>query len=258
MKTDSNKLQIDFESQASRPASIQNSKFKIQNCSAFTLIELLVVISIIAILAGFTIPVMSSLKRRELINKTLGEMAQLQTAIDSYKAAYGFYPPGNGNTTAGTLKSALTNQLYFELLGTTNLNTTTGVFQTLDGSAQISTANATKTFTVSGIMNSSKPNGEDTSQQARNFLSDLRVNQSAVLFTNGTDVVRILVASVGEPDQAYHPLGPNVTGLNPWRYAYPGINNPNSYDLWVQLSINGATNLICNWNKEVQKNTTLP
>ena len=64
---------------------------------AFTLIELLVVISIIAILAAFTLPIMKSLKRKEYINKTQAEMAQLETAIDSYKAAYGFYPPSNPN-----------------------------------------------------------------------------------------------------------------------------------------------------------------
>ena len=44
--------------------------------------------------------------------------------------------------------------------------------------------------------------------------------------------------------------------MNPWRYAYPGTNNPGSYDLWVQLDIAGNTNLICNWTKQVQINNT--
>src|SRR5260221_1596054 len=111
MKTDINKSQVDFENQELCLASTQNSKFKIQNCPAFTLIELLVVISIIAILAGFTIPVVKPVKRTQFIKKTQAEMAQLETAIDSYKATYGFYPPSNPG-------SPFFNPLYFELLGT--------------------------------------------------------------------------------------------------------------------------------------------
>ncbi len=36
--------------------------------------------------------------------------------------------------------------------------------------------------------------------------------------------------------------------LNPFRYIYPGTNNPTSYDLWIDLRISGKTNLICNWS----------
>jgi hypothetical protein len=61
---------------------------------------------------------------------------------------------------------------------------------------------------------------------------------------------------VGGPDQSYQPLA--APGINPFRYVYPGTNNPNSYDLWVQLVISGQTNLVCNWSKQVQINTSLP
>ena len=57
-------------------------------------------------------------------------MAQLETAIDRYKSAYGFYPPDSTTTCNGTP----INQLYYELLGTTN----DGVnYITLDGSAKV-------------------------------------------------------------------------------------------------------------------------
>ena len=47
--------------------------------------------------------------------------------------------------------------------------------------------------------------------------------------------------------------------MNPWRYnSSSPTNNPGSYDLWVQLSIGGKTNLICNWSKQVQINNPLP
>ena len=106
---------------------------------AFTLIELLVVISIIGILAGFTIPVLKTFKRTAIIKQTTAEMAQLETAIDSFKAAYGFYPPSNAGYNPGnplTRDDALFNPLYFELLGTIT-NSVTGKYQTLDGSASI-------------------------------------------------------------------------------------------------------------------------
>ena len=46
--------------------------------------------------------------------------------------------------------------------------------------------------------------------------------------------------------------------LNPWRYVCPGTNNPGSYDLWIQLSIAGKNNLICNWSEQVQIGSPLP
>ena len=57
-------------------------------------------------------------------------------------------------------------------------------------------------------------------------------------------------------DDAYQPL--KAPGLNPFRYVYPGVNNPSSYDLWVQLVIGGKTNLVCNWSRQVQINSPLP
>lgn len=226
----------------------------------FTLIELLVVISIIALLAAFTVPVIKGLKRREYINKTQAEMAQLETALDSYKAAYGFYPPSNPGYNAGnavTWSDAYFNPLYFELLGTTN-NTGTSTYYTLDGSANIndSTNTLINAYGVSGFINCTKPGSGEDAVSAKNFLPDLNSRQIGQNITNNGISTTLLVASVGGPDPNYQPLG--ATGVNPWRYVYPGINNPNSYDLWVDLTIAGQTNLICNWSKEVQKNTTLP
>jgi prepilin-type N-terminal cleavage/methylation domain-containing protein len=225
---------------------------------AFTLIELLVVISIIAILASFTIPVLKSLKRREYINKTQAEMAKLETAIDSYKAAYGFYPSSNPNYPA-TPGQAMFSPLYFELLGTTNNN---GTYQTLDGSATISASTATLNngVGVSGFVNCSKIGGSEDAPVAKNFLPDLATKQIGIYITNYFNAanvpVALLLGSVGGPDPGYKPMG--VLGVNPWRYVCPGTNNPSSYDLWIQLSISGTTNLVCNWNKQIQKNSPLP
>ena len=76
--------------------------------------------------------------------------------------------------------------------------------------------------------------------------------------TNANFTNVVLVASVGGPDATYQLFGPGTQDLNPWRYVYPGINNPGSYDLWVQLVIGKQTNLVCNWTKQVQINSPLP
>lgn len=210
--------------------------------NGFTLIELLIVIAIIGILAAFTVPALSSVKRRQYISTTQAEMALLEAAIENYKSTYGFYPPSNPT-------SSMINPLYFELMGTTNNN---GVYQTLDGSASISATASTviNGFGVSGFVNCSKPGSAEDGVTAKRFLSSLRPKQIGTA-VNNTVPVTVFVASVQGPDQNYKPYA-NVSDFNPWCYAYPGTNNPNSYDLWIQLSISGKTNLICNWSKQVQ------
>jgi prepilin-type N-terminal cleavage/methylation domain-containing protein len=221
---------------------------------AFTLIELLTVISIIAILAAFTVPILGSLKRREYISKTQAELAQLETAIDSYKAAYGFYPPDNPASST----SPFVSQLYFELLGTRLTNKGT-LYITLDGSVPITTNAVPTAFTgVGGFINCTKPGAGEDAPAAKNFLPDLKPNQFTTTYTNNSVQVGLLLASVGPPDQNYQPLL-NAPGLNPWRYnSSSPTNNPGAYDLWIELKIGGKTNLICNWSKQVQINSPWP
>ncbi len=220
---------------------------------AFTLIELLVVIAIMGVLAAMLLAVVSQVKRTQYIYNSRAELEQLVTAIERYKAAYGFYPPSNTN-------SALINPLYYELVGVT-YNTTNNTYQTLDGRASITAANVTSTMYIGGFMNCTKPGSGEDASAARDFLPDLKMKQLATI-TNSTPPPAytnfVLVASVGGPDPTYQAPGVGVPDLNPWRYnsANP-TNNPGSYDLYVQLVIGGKTNLICNWNKQVQINNPL-
>jgi prepilin-type N-terminal cleavage/methylation domain-containing protein len=227
------------------------------DASAFTLIELLVVIAIMGVLAALLFPVVGAVKKRQYIFNTQAEMAKLETAIDRYKATYGFYPPDNQQSPA----NPKVNQLYYELTGTINLDVNNPNYQSLDGAPPTLTGvNVTKAFGVGGFMNCSKSAGGEDASAARNFLPDLKPNQ-VWNYTNApaTEGVNLLVSSVGGPDAIYQPLGsPDV---NPWRYNSSNpTNNPGSYELWIQLSI-GSTNklnLICNWTKQVQINSPLP
>ncbi len=249
VKTKSDKWQVTSDKRdcAARGAYPCHPSRVTRHSPAFTLVELLVVITIIAVLAAFTVPVLDTIKRRQVISHTQAELGQLQAAIDSYHDAYGFYPPDNPN--------ALVNQLYYELEGTTNNG---AIYTTLDGSSSIKVSDVTTAFPgVGGFVNCSKPGSGGDSPAARNFIHELRPNQTGTV-TNAVPSFgfTILVASVGGPDSTYQPLG--APDLNPWRYNSSNpTNNPGSYALWVQLVIQGKTNLICNWNKQVRINSPL-
>ncbi len=225
-----------------------------RNQPAFTLIEILAVIAIIATLAALVIPVTRIVGKTRRIKLAQGELAQIQLAIEAYKAKTGFYPPDNpGN--------AVTNQLYYELEGTVLTN---GAYVTLDGSST-QPAGAIpfgRTYglgtTVRGFMNSSQ-SGRSTDEAAAavNYLKDLRPTQVGQLTVNAA-FPRILVCSVPWSDNSTAPISSSVAqqqppNLNPWRYISSNpTNNPGSYDLWVDILINGQTNRISNWSKQPQ------
>ncbi len=220
---------------------------------AFTLVELLAVIAIIGALAALLLAVSGNVSRVKKINTAKAELQQIETALENYKAKYGFYPPCNTNNYA-------VNQLYYELAGVTN---NSGTYQTLDGNTSITTGNYTGQFSVGGIINCSSGGGDEV-VYAKNFLPGIKPTQLASP-TNGSGITFFfLVTSVGGPDTAYQPMLPTFnSSANPFRYVYPGVNNPGSYDLWVQLSINSTPAsphkyLVCNWSQQVQRNNPLP
>jgi prepilin-type N-terminal cleavage/methylation domain-containing protein len=210
---------------------------------AFTLIEVLVVIAIISVLAAMIIPISGAVNRNKIKTKARAELEQIATAIELYKAKLGHYPPDNPLNPA-------TNQLYFELLGTTISN---NVYTTLDGSAQINTNSIQRYFAnVGGFINFSQNTAGDEGRVASPFLAGLKPGQVAVIGPNSGgsssrgDLVKVLVSSIPPP------LGQ----LYPVRYVSSSpTNNPNSYDLWVDILISGKTNRFNNWNKEA---ITLP
>jgi prepilin-type N-terminal cleavage/methylation domain-containing protein len=191
-----------FHQPAARPFSIPNPKFKIQNLPAFTLIELLVVISIMAVLAALTIPVIHSVKRQQYIRNVQAEMQQVETALENYKAKYGFYPPSNQNGTNSylPLDRSQFSQLYYELSGTTLVtNGGTIYFSTLDGSSQIKVTDVNTAYGVSGFINCSKGSGEDA-VAAKNFLSGFTPSCSTMMsFTRWSIGLSAIICPVSMP-----------------------------------------------------------
>ena len=222
-----------------------NRKSEIGNARAFTLIELLVVIAVIGILAAFTFGSLKGVKRTQNLRTARGELEQIQAALDGYKAKYGFYPPANTN-------NFLMPSLYYELAGVTIVGAD---YVTLDGASKLPVGSVFTAYGLGGVINCTKGAGEDA-VLAKNFLPDLKPNRMFYPITNNTVPTTVLITSVRGPDAGYRPLA--AEDVNPFRYRYPGVNNPDSYDLWVQLVIGGRTNLVCNWSRQVQINSPLP
>jgi len=229
---------------------IRHSSFVI--VSAFTLIELLIVIAIIGILAALIFPITGAVTRARVKSVATTELSQMETAIESYKAKTGSYPPdciAPGTTPASPIYLA---QLYYELLGA-SVDNAGVVYKTLDGSSQIDTGTLSSKFGVGGIVNSTKGAGGDEGAVATPFLTGLKPGQIGQLDkVPGVYQPRILVCSVPWPkDNPYQPVPSTLAlpGLNPWRYISSNpTNNPSSFDLWVDVIINGKTNRISNWS----------
>jgi len=219
--------------------------------TAFTLIELIVVIAIIGLLAAMIFPIAGAVNRHKQIGTAQTQLQALSTAIESYKSKLGFYPPDNPN-------NAVSNQLYFELMGTTNNGVGTTKQPTLwvatDGSAQIGTTTTPKTindyYGVSAFANSStRARSDDNGSAAGTFINNLKGNEIG-LIDSADPNSKILVCSVTWPLDRGAILSANP-GMNPWRYisSHP-TNNTGSYDLWVDLIIAGKTNRVCNWSTQ--------
>jgi prepilin-type N-terminal cleavage/methylation domain-containing protein len=215
----------------------------------FTLIELLVVIGIMAILAAMIIPITGAVTRAKLRSRTRAELRQIESAIENYKSKKGVYPPDNPGLPN-------LNQLYYELSGTVYSN---NVYTTLDGNG-VDDPKQANPFVFGqgfqGIVNTTKGSG-DEGMAAQKFIRDLKPAQVATL--KGSPPIKILVGSVGWdsknqllPIQVLTPSQQAQTPkLSPvWYVSTNPTNNPKSFDLWIDIMVQGKTNRICNWSED--------
>ena len=212
------------------------------NRAGFTLIEMMVVMAIIVVLASLTFAGFNIMKRKARFARVQGELARIETAIESYKQALGFYPPDS----ALVPQVPAVAQLFYELSGTVIrvANSQTN-YQTVDGNETIP-VNLIKTyFGREGFANASADK-----TQIRNFLGAVKESQYKEAFT-GVDV-ELLVAPVEGPVLAA------VPGLAPWKADAERVNpfhyvstkpahRPGEFDLWVDIRVGGKVYRISNW-----------
>ncbi len=196
---------------------------------AFTLIELLVTITIIGVIAALTLPVYHSAKRMTTLAVVKSEMASIETAIGGYHRDYGFNPPSGTNS--------LANPLFIELAGTVNQKKIG--YTLLDNPSQ--SIIIIPTNSINGYVNCTRDGSGEDVPFAKNYLKNLNPKTLNNLY----DGFPVLITVVGN--------SPSI-----WRYANHGTNNPEAYDLWTQVVINGKTNLVCNWSKQIQINSNYP
>jgi len=198
---------------------------------AFTLTEMLVVIGIIGLLAALALGVGPGVFKARDRAKAKAELAKLVTIINSYHAKMKSYPPDNpGNAT--------TNQLFFELLGTT-YNPAANTWTTLNSQETINLASVNSYFGGRAFLNTGDPG------QAKNFYGDIKPSHYALLRSNPD--VAILVGPVkGNPTNELADV--NGKPVNPWRYNSSNpTHNPKSYDLWLEIKVGDEYEIIGNW-----------
>ncbi len=214
---------------------------------AFTLVELLMVISVIAILASFTVGLARVASTRMKESRVRAELAQLVTAIDSYHASHGFYPPDNRNPNNAKDKrvNTVTNALFYELVGTVLTNADT-VFMTKKGDEQIAANVVRSFFRTSGFANS----GRDA-KEVKSFLSPKEKQIGQISDAPDVDV---LVAPVEWPlnkgfAAPFAELPVKFHKLNPWRYDASSTNRHNmkGFDLWAEYVVGNEIKVIGNW-----------
>ena len=214
---------------------------RLRQREAFTLIELLVVMAIIALLAALIIPLAATATASAQKARVSTELTKLQTAISAYKDKKGFYPPDNPNNPD-------TNQLYYELTGTIyNPNPDPPVFTNADGTT-IDTNTIYTCFGVGGFANA-------TQNPAENPVFSYNFEPNEYGLMNSNPPVQLMICPVPGPEMVPETLKLNgvtfVKYINPWRYdsSHP-TNNPDAYDLWVDVLIRGKTNRFCNWSRD--------
>lgn len=227
-----------------------NESFGKRHRKAFTLIELLVVISIIAVLAALILGIGGVVGQKKTIARAQTQMHKLQTAIEVYKARMGFYPPSTVVTLADRtnvpVNRSARNALFYELTGTVfdGASRYANVFGEVLNSVQINSY-----FNMTGFANTATSRDEVQSFCAPVGMDELgNINTSSSPLTPPVWVF-VLPADgpLGFRSQEH---GGKQRWVVPWCYDSSSTNrmNADSYDLWIDITIGGKTNRICNWS----------
>jgi prepilin-type N-terminal cleavage/methylation domain-containing protein len=230
-----------------KPAPVFSAHHSRNRLVAFTLIELLVVIAIIGILAGLIVGLSGLASRKMRESRIRTELNQLVTAIESYHARFGHYPPDHVVSRNPVVVDPVLNPLFYELGGTL-VDNTTKEFRAVEGGGFLNAAAVNTVFGVDGFVNASTD-----PKQVKRF-----VNFKAKQYDKPSNSnAELLVVPVPWPLKLPPPAHtvPAVQfkpGMNPWRYVCTNpTNNPTTFDLWAEYVDGQRTRIICNWSKDV-------
>ncbi|XOV71952.1 MAG: type II secretion system protein [Verrucomicrobiota bacterium] len=234
----------------------------------FTLIELLVVIAIIGILASLIVGLSGVATSKARLSQTKALLHNISTAIDSYQADLGSFPP-DAQFRNGVVNAA-TNQLYYELTGSVYNNQ--GSYRSLSGSELIRRETINGFFGVDGFQNVARQETE-----VKGYL-DVKGSQAGTISLNPE--VRVLTAPIpwpikplqgnyqnvlGQniPMENLRPIksaDPSISRVNPWQYRSSGLNrfNQQSYDLWADIVIGTKVYRVNNWGGAPKVYEALP
>jgi prepilin-type N-terminal cleavage/methylation domain-containing protein len=210
---------------------------------AFTLIELLVVIAIIGLLAGMILPVGVHLKIRASTKHLQTQMEQISTMIESYKAKRSHYPADNPSDPTPEADPTIrpVSPLLYELTGA---ELQAGSYRTTRG-AVFNSSQLNAAFGIKGIANSTVAGGNpDESPRKVNFAQGLDQNSVATISISGSSAFNVEVLA----SKLRGPMG--TTNL--WHYTVgrPNAHNPNSFDLWLDVTLGRHNLRICNWSSK--------
>ncbi len=234
----------------------------------FTLIELLVVISVIGILASLIVGVSGVATTKARLSQTSALLHNVSTAIDSYHADRGSFPPDSIDRNG--VANTVTNQLFYELTGTVYTGRRT--YTSLSGSDELTRANINQFFGRDGFQNVARDQAE-----VKGYL-DVGASKAGEISINPN--VRVLMAPIPWPLRRMEGnfqdvLGRSIPmeslrpykggdrqflGINPWQYRSSGLNrfNQQSYDLWADLVIGNKVYRVNNWSTQPKVFEALP
>lgn len=239
-------------------------------CRAFTLIELLAVIVIIGILAGLGVGVGGLVSRRAKESRVKAELLKLETAIRSYKARFGFYPPDNLRDRRLLAVNPVINQLYYELNGAVYDRASDTYLPV--GSAAVDRVGRIGYMALFGAGNfQGVYNSSENAANVQNFLGASPAGWIRTLELSGSPLPRFSILAVPVDWPANHPLAASdprfapafddpaapasvrlqLKQVNPWRYNSSNpTNNPGEFDLWAEIVIGDDIVTIGNWAEE--------
>lgn len=230
----------------------------VQGRRGFTLLELLMVIAVMAIIAGLLVGLAPVASVRMKESRTRAELARLVSAIESYKARHGVYPPDHivRYEQGYPVVDPLINPLFYELTGVLVVNTPqNGYFVPLgdaDGTGKRLTPEDVSRFF--GPNRDGFVNAATEENQRRLYRVSFKEKQVERISEPNDVDIKVLVAPVPWPlnDSRFPPLinVPGKESINPWRYVSTNpTNNPAQFDLWCEVIIGGKRKVIGNWGE---------